>query len=154
MDISVFWHEPVDLEEGSHQNLIYAVNNLEKFEGLSGVYVFCRMYGKNFSPLYIGKASNLAERVRQQSNTTKLMKALHKSPSGKRVLVIGEFLCKPGQNRDKCSRLIEKALIEHALAKDFGLINQQGTKTPYHTIMFSGNGSTRAFAGKQIYVKK
>jgi hypothetical protein len=154
VEINVLWHKPMDLVDGSHENLTYTVHGLEAFEKKSGVYMFCRAYGRNLSPLYIGKALNLAARVRQQLNTTKLMNAVQKFPSGARVLVIGEFQCKQKQTVDKCIRLVETALIEHALAKGFELVNQKGTKTPYHEIHFTGNGLAKAFTGKQIYLKK
>lgn len=70
MKISVFWHKPIRLEDGSKNNLIYNITDLNKFEEIPGVYMFCRSYGDNISPLYIGKANNLASRIRQQFNTT------------------------------------------------------------------------------------
>jgi hypothetical protein len=155
MEISIFWNKPLPLIDGSQNNLIYTVAGLGDFEEVSGVYMFCRVYKEKISPRYIGKALNLAARIRQQLNTTKLVRAIERqSLSGAKVLVIGELLSKPGQVTDKCIRLVEKALIEHALAEGHELINQKGTKTPYDEIAFAGNVAAKNFTGPQIYLKK
>jgi hypothetical protein len=82
------------------------------------------------------------------------MKAIEKSQKGTKVLVVGELTCKSGQGADKCIGIIEKALIEHALAQGYELINQKGTKTPYHEIEFAGNLAARDFSRKKILSKK
>lgn len=154
MEISVFWHKPIILEDGSKNNLIYNIADLDEFEGIPGVYMFCRSYGDNLSPLYIGKAINMASRIRQQFNTTKLMKAIENSQNGTKVLVVGELKCKPGQGPSKCIGIIEKALIEHALAEGYELINQKGTKTPYDKIVFTGNQTVKKLTRSYIFRKK
>lgn len=154
MDINVFWHKQLNLEDGSDDNMIYTVQGIERFDEVPGVYMFCRKYKDKIIPLYIGKALNLAARIEQQLNTTKLMKAIENSSSGTRVLVIGEFQAKPGQQKDKCIRMVEKALVNHALAEECELINQQGTKTPYHEISFTGNARAKAFSGPAIYMQQ
>ncbi len=154
MSLSVFWHKPLSLEDGSKKNLIYNIRDLSKFEGVPGIYMFCRLYGENLTPLYIGKAGDLAYRIRSQFNTTNLMKAIENSQNGTKVLVIGEYICKPGQSSNKCISIIEKALIEHALAEGYELINQKGTKTPYDEIDFTGNFVAKEFTGSYIYRKK
>jgi hypothetical protein len=156
MDINVLWHKPIDLLDGSEQNLIYTVkeDDISRFEGLPGVYMFCRIYSDVLSPLYIGKALDLGSRIRQQFNTTKLMKAVENSPKGTKVLVVGEFKCKSGQNNDVCIKLVEKILIEHALAEGNDLVNLQGTKVPYHEIAFTGNSLVKGFTGAQMLVKQ
>jgi hypothetical protein len=154
MEIKVLWHKPMPLADGDDQNLTYRVDGLKAFEGIAGVYMFSRVYGQSLTPLYIGKALNLAALIKQQLNTVKLMNAVGKSRSGAKVLVIGEFQCKHGQTVDKCIRLVERAVIEHALAKGLELVNQKGTKTPYHEINFVGNTAAKSFTGRQIYLKK
>lgn len=154
MEISIFWNRPLPLVDGSENNLIYTVADLGNFEEVSGVYMFCRVYKEKLSPLYIGKALDLAARIWQQLNTTRLMKAIENSPSGAKVLVIGELRSKTGQVTDRCIRLVEKALIEHALAEGYELINQKGTKTPYDEIAFAGNAVAKDFTGPHIYLKK
>ncbi len=155
MEISIIWKKPLPLVDGSENNLIYTVADLSNFEEVSGVYMFCRVYKKKLSPLYIGKALDLAARIRQQLNTTKLVMAIEQqSLSGAKVLVIGELQSKPGHVTDKCIRLVEKALIDHALAEGHELINQKGTKTPYDEITFTGNVAVKNFTGPYIYLKK
>jgi len=154
MDITIFWHKPIRLEDGESNNLIYNIADLNEFEEVAGVYMFCRSYSDSLSPLYIGKAINLASRIRQQFNTTKLMKAIENSQKGTKVLVVGELKCKPGQGPGKCIGIVEKALIEHALAQGFELINQKGTKTPYHEIEFTGNLAAKKFSRPSIYSER
>ena len=154
MNIDVFWHSPIYLKDGRKDHLIYSAGNLGKFEGIPGVYMFCRVYDGDLIPLYIGKANDLKYRIERQLNTTKLMRTIQDSPSGKRVLVLGEFECKPGQKQDKCISMVEKALIEHALADGCELVNQQGTKRPYDAIEFRGNSMAKAFTEQKMYVKK
>jgi hypothetical protein len=154
MEISVFWHKPIRLEDGERNNLIYNIANLDRFEEVPGVYMFCRSYNGDISPLYIGKAINLASRIRQQFNTTKLMKAIENSQKGAKVLLVGEINCKPGQGPGKCIGIAEKALIEHALAQGYELINQKGTKTPYDEIEFTGNLAAKRFSRPFIYSRK
>jgi hypothetical protein len=154
MEINIFWHKPIQLEDGERNNLIYDIANLDRFEEIPGVYMFCRSYNGELSPLYIGKAIDLASRIRQQFNTTKLMKAIENSQKGIKVLVVGELNCKPGQGSEKCIGIVEKALIEHALAQGYELINQKGTKTPYNEIEFAGNLAVKRFSRPYIYAKK
>ena len=154
MQISIKWHQQIELEDGSYDNLIFSVSDLSKFEDIPGVYMFCRQYSDNISPLYIGKAINLAKRIGQQLNTTKLVKAIENAQAGSKVLIIGTLNTKPGQVADKCIRQVEKALIEHALAEGYELINQMGTKTPYDEISFVGNKKAKVFTGSHMYIKK
>ena len=154
MQISIKWHQQIELEDGSVDNLIFSVNDLSRFDGIPGVYMFCRQYSGNISPLYIGKAINLAKRISQQLNTTKLMKAIENAQSGAKVLIIGTLSTKPGQVADKCIKQVERALIEHALAEGYELINQMGTKTPYDEILFEGNIKAKKFTGSSMYMKK
>ena len=116
--------------------------------------MFCRQYSGNISPLYIGKAINLAKRINQQLNTTKLMKAIENAQSGAKVLIIGTLSTKPGQVADKCIKQVERALIEHALAEGYELINQMATKTPYDEMLFEGNIKAKKFTGSSMYMKK
>ena len=154
MQILIKWHQQIELEDGSDENLIFSVDDLSKFEDIPGVYMFCRQYSEKISPLYIGKAINLAKRIRQQLNTTKLVKAIENALTGSKVLIIGTLNAKPGQVGEKCIRLVEKALIDHALSEGHELINQMGTKTPCDEISFTGNKKAKAFTGSHMYIKK
>jgi predicted GIY-YIG superfamily endonuclease len=153
MDLEVKWHQPIPLVDGDDENLIYTVNGLEEWEGYPAVYMFCRRYGKNVVPLYIGRTANVAARIKQHLNATKMMRAIEKSQNGEKVLIVGELITKTGQKIDKSLRIIENALIEHALAEGYELVNKSGTKTPVHFISYFGFKEAKDFSGAGMYAK-
>lgn len=156
MELNIKWHKPINLLDGHKQNLIYTANGIESWQGVPGVYMFCRLFGSKTIPLYIGKAEDIAVRINQHFNTsTKLMKGIsnpNKGNRGKKVLVVGQFTPKSGQSTKKCITIIERALIVHALAEGHDLLNVQGTKTPTNRIHFSGNLGARSLTGKLLSV--
>jgi hypothetical protein len=154
MELNIKWRKPIKLMNGSNENLIYKVKDLSSLSGIPGVYMFCRRYGKILTPLYIGKAENIAVRIKQQLNSTKLMKGIENALNGEKVLVIGEFVSKNRRNDKDSIAIIEKALIEHALSEGYEILNVQGTKTPTHGINFSGYSGAKAVTGPNIKIKK
>ena len=151
MDMSVKWHAPVDLLSGDKENLIYIANGLDEWWDVPGVYMFARIFNDEVSPLYIGKAEKLGCRAWQHfKNNTRLMNGIKKASSGKKVLILGGFLPKPGQSTKKCIALIERALIDHALTEGHKLLNVQGTRTPSHKVSFSGFLGARHLTGKSL----
>jgi hypothetical protein len=154
MDIQIRWHKPIKLQDGSNENLIYKINNISQWAGVSGVYMFCRCYGKTLTPLYIGKAESIGARIKQQLNSTKLMKGIENSLSGEKVLVVGEFVPRSGQDLKKAIAVAEKSLIEHALAQGYVILNIQGTKTPTNSVSFSGYSGAKNITGAAINIKK
>jgi hypothetical protein len=154
MDINIIWHQPIELRDGLKDNLIYSAGDLTKLRDIPGIYMFCRLYDNVLYPLYIGKALNLSTRIQQQLDRTSLMVSIKKSHTGRKVLVLGEFKGRPGQIPETCIRLVEKALINHALAEGNKIINKQGTRTPYNAITFKGYFLAKSFTGKQMFVKK
>lgn len=153
MEIEVKWHESRKLLDGSNKNLIYDIPDLDEYYEMSGVYMFCRRYGKSIAPIYIGKSKNIGNRISQHFNSTKKMKGIENSLNGERILIVGEIICKKGQKIDKCMKIVEKALIDHALANEFELVNDKGTKSEYHKLHFNGNLAAKNFTKKSIYVK-
>jgi hypothetical protein len=153
MNISIVWHGPFELEDGDEENRIFTTDEHLDFEGIPGVYMFCRQYSGKLNPLYVGKAKGLANRLHHQFNNLKLMKAIQKAGNGAKVLVIGEFKGKPGQSADKCIKSVEMALINHAQTKGHDLFNVQGTRTPKHEITFTGNRLAKAFSGPKMLRK-
>ena len=154
MELSIKWHTPIALLDGDEQNLIYTAGNLEKFDGVPGVYMFCRVFNGETSPLYIGKAEDIACRLQYHfEKNTKLMKRIEKTAKGAKVIIPGEFTSKPGQSTKKCIAIIERALIDHALAEGYDLLNIQGTKTVTHSIMFSGFLGARNLTGQKLSIK-
>lgn len=154
MNLNVKWHKPIPMVDGDDHDLIYTAAGLEACEGMAGVYMFCRIFNDKAIPLYIGRAENIASRVRQHfKSSTRLMKGLSKASKGARVMIAGEFVPKPGQATGKCIAVIERALIEHALTEGYELFNVQGTKTPTHQLHFSGFLGARNLTGKQLNIK-
>ena len=125
----------------------------EDFYGISGVYIFCRKYGKSISPIYIGKSLDIGKRIKQHLNSRPLMKEIVNAMSGNKILIIGEFNSKKGQQTDKCIKIVEQALIDHALAQGHSLFNEKGTKTPIHSITYQGNLTAKNFTKQAMNVK-
>ena len=59
---------------------------------------------------------------------------------------------KRGQRIVRVISILEQALIAHALAEDFELLQKQGTKTPNHTISFQGNRTSEDLAPRRMRV--
>ena len=153
MDLEVKWHQPISLRDGDNVDLIYALPDMSDWEEVPGVYIFGRLYGGALTPLYIGRTKDIGTRMKQHLNSTKLMKGIEKSQNGEKVLVVGEFIPKPGQSTESSLQIIERALIEHALAEGYELLNKAGTKTPTHNVEYSGYSAAKAFSGSCMYTK-
>jgi len=158
MELCIAWHKPINLLDGHKQHLTYTANGIESWKGVSGVYMFCRRYNNKIIPLYIGKAEDIAVRINQHfSHSSALMNKIatpSKGNKGRKVLIIGKFIPKSGQTTKKCITIIERALIVHALAEGYDLLNVHGTKTPTNRIHFSGNLGARSLTGKLLSVAK
>ena len=153
MNLEIKWHQPIVLEDGDNDNLIYQVPNIEDWQEVPSIYMFCRSYDSTIIPLYIGRSKNVGKRIKQHLNTTKMMRSIVKSPNGKKLLIIGEFIPKSGQNIEASLKILERTLIEYALAEGYELINKSGTKTPVHTISFNGYKAAKDFTGPTMYTK-
>lgn len=99
-----------------------------------GVYIFLRKHGKKFDALYVGKTKGLQGRIKNQLNNLHLMKEVRNSGNGSKMLMIGEFIPKPGQQMDPSLLRIEKALIRHFVSHNDSLLNVQGTKLKLATV--------------------
>jgi hypothetical protein len=153
--LDIQWAKPIPLLDGDKQNLIYTADGLDDWWDTPGVYLFAKMYGDKVTPLYVGKATNIAKRARQHFKTsTQLMNAIRKSGNGAKVFIPGEFTAKQGQDQAKSLDIVERGLINHLLAEGFELLNVQGTKTPSHHIDFSGYLGARNLTGKFMSVRK
>ena len=79
------WSHPITLHAARNQNAIYTVD-LEAILETAGVYVFARrVSGKKIRPLYIGQATNLRKRIRQQLNNAKLMIGIRRQTGRRRA---------------------------------------------------------------------
>lgn len=140
MDLEVFWHPPIELRDGKAEGLIYYSDYMTEIPETAGVYVFGRTHGDNVEPIYIGKAGNLRRRIRQHFETSiRLMHRLQEAKNGTRVVLIGEWKSKKGQQENRVLPVIERMLIKFALAEGYELFNEKGTKTPVHTLSMTGS---------------
>jgi hypothetical protein len=131
---------------------IYSCDDLFNIPTASGIYIFGREHGEAAAPLYIGKALNLRRRIEQQLNSVRLMTGIREAQSGGRFVIYCVPQLKRGQRAVRVISILEQALIAHALAEDFELLQKQGTKTPNHTIRFSGNRTSEDLAPRRMRV--
>jgi hypothetical protein len=59
---------------------------------------------------------------------------LKKAKNGKRIVLVGRFISRPGQQEEKCLPLLERALIRYFLSEGYDLVNKQGTRLRRHEI--------------------
>lgn len=146
MKLAVEWTRPIFLKDASRENLIYSLA-LERVPSSAGVYVFGRRWGNQFEALYVGKGDRVRGRVKGQLNNLRLMQHLKNAKTGKRVLLAGRIVTKPGQRLAKCLTLVERALIRYFLSEGHDLVNKQGTRIRRHELSSSGEYPKRFFPG-------
>jgi len=152
MELKLKWHKPKRLTDASKDNGIYGIN-LGDIPERTGIYIFYREYGAVREALYVGKASNLKSRIKQQLNNVKLMKGIENASKGYRRIVYAEFIAKRGQQEDKCIALIERALIRYYLALEDNILNKQGTRIR-SDIIVSHRSSVKRFIPEKIHHHK
>lgn len=152
MKLHIEWLRPIQLTDGTRENLMYTLNH-DKLPDAHGLYVFGRKFGTGFEALYVGKANSLRNRVRGQLKNLPLMMHLKKARNGKRILLAGKFVTKPGQRPDKCLPLLERALIRYFLSEGHDLVNKQGTRLRRHEIRSSGK-HPKKYIPKLMFVDK
>lgn len=143
MKLHVQWARPIPLRP-SRDGISYTVD-LEKVSDYPGVYIFGRRHGDIFEALYVGKSMNMRRRVKGHLNSLQLMRHLRTAKAGKKVLLIGEYITKPGQRIEKCLALTERALIRHFLSDGHDLVNKQGTRIRRHELESTGRHPKRFF---------
>jgi hypothetical protein len=152
LNIDAVWSKPVELSEAD-SGAGYVCPELTLFPEEPGVYVFGRRFGDSVTPIYIGKALNLRQRMGQQFDSVKLMSRLKEAANGSRFLIYCVPKLKRGQKTRKVIKVMEDALIAHALAEGYELRQKQGTLRPNHAISFSGNRASEAIAGRFIRLR-
>jgi hypothetical protein len=152
LNIDAKWSKPIELSEAK-SGAIYVYPESALLPEEPAVYIFSRVHGGGVAPLYIGKALNLRQRMVQQFDSVKLMSRLKEAAAGSRFLIYCVPKLKKGQKARKVIKVIEDALIAHALAEGYELLQKQGTLRPNHTISFSGNRMSEALAGRFIRLR-
>lgn len=152
MKLHVEWTRSIPLKDATQQNLIYTTD-LNKLPRVTGIYILGRRWGTDFEALYVGKANDIRGRVKGQLNNLRLMQHLRHAKAGKRIVLTGKVITKPGQQIDKCLLLIERALIRYFLSEGHDLVNSQGTRIRRHEVVSSGKHPKRFIPGL-IYLEK
>jgi len=152
MKLHIEWTRPHKLRDGSKLNFIYTFDT-EKLPKSPGVYIFARRWGASFEALYVGKATGLRGRIKNQFNNLRLMQHLKNAKAGNRVVLAGALRTRPGQQRAKSLDLVERALIRYFLSEGHDLVNKQGTRLRRHEVVSDGSHPKRAFP-RHIFVEK
>lgn len=152
MKLAIEWEKPITLRSGKKHGLIYDMD-LELLPKAAGVYIFARKWGNSFEALYVGKSGNLRSRTKTHLNNLRLMNHLKEAKTGRRVLIVGNPITKPGQKLEKVISLLERSLIRHFLSEGHDLVNQQGVQIRRHEIETSGR-LPKAFIPALMYLEK
>jgi hypothetical protein len=152
MKLHVEWSRPIQLRDGSKQNMIYVVDP-KKVPRVSGIYILGRRWGSDLEALYVGKANNIQGRLKGQLNNLRLMQHLRNAKAGKRIILAGRIVTKPGQRLEKSLLLIERALIRYFLSEGHDLVNKQGTRLRRHQVASSGKHPKR-FIPSTMYLER
>jgi len=153
LNIDAVWAQPVALTLSRSNVAIYDCGGIESVPEDSGVYVFARAHGDLFSPIYIGRSTNLRSRLEQHLDTVSLMRQIQARPAGRRIFLYCEPFLHPGQQLARVLNTLETALISHALSEGHELLNVQGARRSSHKISFTGNRTSEAFAPRTMRVR-
>jgi len=153
MKLHVDCRKPLELKDGSEEGLIYSLP-IKRLPESSGIYMFARTHGRRFEALYIGKATDLRRRVKQQlESNVRLMKHLKTARKGKRIILVGVVVAKQAQQLQKVLKIIERAFIKRYLAEGHALVNKQGTRLRRHRIT-NEREHYRKYIPSEMYVEK
>ncbi len=108
---------------------------------------------KSFEALYVGKAKTIRRRVRNQLNNSRLMQHVITARRGERILLVGRYVSKPGQDETKSLLLLEQALIRHFVSEGDDLVNKHGTRIRQHEIT-STRKELKKFIPATMYLEK
>lgn len=145
MKIKIEWSKPVLLRDAGRENLIYKAD-IKKLPDASGIYMFSRKWGCNqFEALYVGKTTRIRSRVKDHCNNLRLMQHLRNAKNGQRVVLAGKVVTRPGQQIERCLRVIERGFICYFLSEGHDLVNKQGIRLRRHEIISNGKHPKRLF---------
>jgi len=145
MKISVTWQSPIRLwlpVSRMHEQF-----DFDDLPAEAAIYIFARRFGLSVEALYVGKATSLRNRIKQQLNNLKLMQAIDDASIGHRLLIYGQRVA-------TVLSIVERALIDHLTENEHQLINKLGTKLPVDAIEFGGNRWAIRATGRNLRVPK
>lgn len=152
MKLSVTWHPSIRLSKPVSR--LYRSFDLDALPREAAIYLFVRCFGSSMEVLYVGKATSLRSRIKQQLNNLRLMQAIDDAAIGHRMLIYGTLNCRPGQRIETVLNIVETALIGHLTDNGHPLSNKLGTKLPVDVISFDGNLLARRATGRELRVPK
>ncbi|MBN1395334.1 MAG: hypothetical protein JW959_09945 [Pirellulales bacterium] len=152
MKLQIEWSRPIALKDASRENGIYSAD-ITKVPNDPGICIFGRRWGRQFEALYVGKATRIRGRVKGHFNNLHLMQHLKNAKNGNRIILTGKIITKPGQQLDKCLRLMERGFIRYFLSEGHDLVNKQGTRLRRHEVTSSGKHPKKFFP-RLMYVEK
>lgn len=153
MKLRIDWMKPLILKDARRENLIYKAD-IDKLPDAPGIYIFGRRWGRDqFEALYIGKANRIKGRVKGHFNNLRLMQHLRSAKNGKRLILAGKIVPRPGQQIDRCLKVLERGYIRHFLSEGHDLVNKQGTRLRRHEVSSTGKHPKRFFP-RLMYVDK
>lgn len=152
MKLSVTWHPSISLPKPVSR--LYRVFDLDSLPREPAIYLFARSFGGRMEVLYVGKATSLRSRIKQQLNNLRLMQTIDDAAIGPRMLIYGTLNCRPGQPVGTVLNIVETALIGHLTENGHQLSNKLGTKLPVDVISFDGNLLARGVTGRELRVPK
>ncbi len=149
MIIKAIWSPEIMLKNDKKENLIFEFPE-NSLPDEAGCYVFYNRLRTRCKIIYIGRATNIRQRLKGQFNSIKLMNGIKQSGRGKKVLIYCTLKLKGGQKLEKANTTLEKNLIKHAFSEGHELLNIQGAKIHFHEINFQGNRVSQSLFGKNI----
>jgi len=152
MKLSVTWHSSIRLP--TPVSRLHKLFDLDTLPREPAIYLFARRFGSRLEVLYVGKATSLRSRIKQQLNNLRLMQAIDDAPIGNRMLIYGTLNCRPGQRVSTVLNIVETALIGHLTENHHQLSNKLGTKLPVDVISFDGNLLARRAIGRELRIPK
>lgn len=152
MKLEIDWQLPIPLKRVRSGVGIYQVD-LDDLPRETGIYIFARKWGSSYEALYVGKSKRLRGRIRGHMNNLRLMQHLHEAKTGKRVIIYGTPIPKPGQTMDRILSTLEKTFIKHFLLLGHDLVNSQGTRVRRHEITSAGR-LPKAFMPTHMYLER
>lgn len=149
--ISLSWHDSIDLNTIGYDKYHDSINELPD---TYGIYIFWRQYSDIHECLYIGKTTNLRNRIKQQLNARGLIEHVKGAKRGKKLLSYAELELHPNCDFDGYLDKIETFLISESLSQGHDLYNQQKTKLYGNLIINNGRDYPNIFENKMYMLKK
>lgn len=143
--IHLSWYDSIDLNNVEYSKYHDSINEIP---GTYGIYIFWRQYSDIHECLYIGKTTNLKNRIKQQLDARGLIEHVKDAKRGKKLLSYAELELHPNCNYESYLDKIETFLISEALSQGHDLYNQQKTKFYGNLIINNGKDHPNIFENK------